>query len=77
MSTPQQQILFLGNKEKQLTFPYTLIFLFCFMLKKNNKKGPSPPLVYDSCIFQSNKEVIVFSTLSQNTELPRLKSSNF
>lgn len=38
MSTPQQQILFLGNKEKQ---------------------------------------VIVFSTFSQNTELPRLKTSYF
>lgn len=72
MSTPWQQILFLGNKEKQVTFPYAFIFFICSMFKKKRVRALS--LVYDSCIFQSIKEVIVFSTFSQNIELPRLKT---
>lgn len=76
-STPQQQILFFGNKEKQIIFPYTSIFFICFMLKTITATKRAPPLVYDSCIFQSNEKVIVFSTFSQNTELPRLKTSCF
>ena len=46
MSTPQKQILLLGNKEKQITSPYTFIFFICFMLKRKKKQEKGSCLWY-------------------------------